>query len=138
MNLKYSFLIFLFFSCFNLSAQTDSDTLKLDWEDYDPPSTLVVPETIITRAKYPFIDVHSHQWRMDEMDLNDLIRPMDSMNMGIMNNLSGRNGEKLKKMMDNVNANFPNRFIVFSNIQLRSIDEPDWAEETVKQLMWNM
>ncbi|MFK8005817.1 MAG: amidohydrolase family protein [Saprospiraceae bacterium] len=125
--------------CFaNLTfAQNESDTLSLDWEDYDPPSTLVVPETIITKAKYPFIDVHSHQWQMDEMDLNDLIRPMDEMNMGIMNNLSGRNGEKLKKMTDNIKKQFPNRFIVFANIELRSINEPDWAEETVKQLEYD-
>ena len=62
--------------CFSLpifSQEEKTEELKLDWEEYDPPSTLVVPETIITRAKYPFIDVHSHQWRMAEMDLTDLI-----------------------------------------------------------------
>ena len=118
-------------------SQKETDTLSMDWEAYDPPSTLVVPETIITRAKFPFIDVHSHQWRMDEMDLNDLIEPMDKMNMGIMNNLSGRNGEKLKKMTDNIKKQFPNRFIVFANIELRSINEPDWSVETVKQLEYD-
>ena len=133
---NYFIIIFLLITQF-IIAQNETDTLKLDWEDYNPPSTLVVPKTIITRAKFPFIDVHSHQWRMDEMDLNDLIRPMNEMNMGIMNNLSGRNGEKLKKMTDNIKKQFPNRFIVFANIELRSIDEPDWAVETVKQLEYD-
>ena len=40
----------------------------MDFEDYGPPSTLIVPEHPIQKAKYPFIDVHNHQWRMPDMD----------------------------------------------------------------------
>ena len=32
---------------------------KMDFEKYNPVSTLVVPEHITTHAKYPFIDVHN-------------------------------------------------------------------------------
>ena len=133
-----STLIFTFFVLTSF-AQNDSekDTLIMNWEDYDPPSTLVVPETQVYRAKYPFIDIHSHQWKMDDMDLNILIGPMDTMNMAIMTNLSGRNSEKLKRMTTNIKNQFPNRFIVFSNINLRSINEPDWTEETVKQIEYD-
>jgi len=106
----------------------------MDFEAYDPPSTLVVPEHHVERARFPFIDVHSHQWKMEEQDLSILIRQMDSLNMGIMVNLSGRGGQRLKKMMDNVNAHYPNRFVVFTNINLRSIDEADWTESTVEQI----
>ena len=35
----------------------------MDFETYDPVSTLVVPKHIVTKAKYPFIDVHNHQWK---------------------------------------------------------------------------
>ena len=55
---------------------------NLDWENYDPPSTLVVPENPIVRAKFPFIDVHSHQWRIGPSDLADRVVEMDAMNMG--------------------------------------------------------
>ncbi len=30
-------------------------------EEYDPKSTLVVPQHPVSRAKYPFIDVHNRQ-----------------------------------------------------------------------------
>ena len=30
---------------------------SMEFEDYNPPSTLVVPENPVTKAKYPFIDV---------------------------------------------------------------------------------
>ena len=33
---------------------------EMSFEEYDPVSTLVVPENPVSRAKYPFIDIHSH------------------------------------------------------------------------------
>jgi uncharacterized protein len=125
----------------SLRAQrTPVDTsLHLDWEAYDPPSTLVVPEHPLTRASLPFIDVHSHHWRMAEQDLDKLIREMDSLNMGIIVNLSGRGGPALKAMLDNVNASgYQNRIVCFTNIELRSIDEADWLENTLAQLTYDV
>ena len=42
------------------------------------------------KAKYKFIDVHSHLWNMPVMDLNELVAEMDEINMGYIVNLSGR------------------------------------------------
>jgi len=81
-------------SLINLNAQS------LDWEDYDPPSTLVVPENPVSRAKFPFIDIHSHQRNMDESRLNQLASEMDAMNMAIMVNLSGRGDKDVAQMME--------------------------------------
>lgn len=132
--------ITLFFLSFALQtlAQEAADTLKMDWEAYDPPSTLVVPENPVEHAKFPFIDVHSHHWKMAEQDLDLLIRQMDSLNMQVVVNLSGRGGERLKLIMDNVKKHgYEDRIIVFTNIELRSIDEPDWAAETLKQMEYD-
>ncbi|SHI47894.1 amidohydrolase family protein [Aquimarina spongiae] len=110
---------------------------NMDFEDYDPPSTLVVPETMITKAKFPFIDVHNHQFRMPSQNLKDLVDEMDKLNMKVMVNLSGRgrgSDEHLMKALENVKTNYPNRFIVFTNISLTGIDESGWTERTVAQL----
>ncbi len=107
---------------------------NLDWEDYDPPSTLVVPENPIVRAKFPFIDVHSHQYRMSPSDLDDRVVEMDAMNMGIMVNLSGRGGSQLKAMASNIAKNHPNRFALFTNLNFNGVDDGPWAERTVAQL----
>lgn len=112
--------------------------IRMDFESYDPPSTLVVPEHIVTKAKFPFIDVHSHQWRMDTANLDQLVGEMDAMNMGIMVNLSGRGGRTLSAMTENVARQYPNRFAVFTNINLQSIDDPDWTAETVKQIEYDV
>jgi len=118
-------------TCF---AQEKTENLHMDFEAYDPPSTLVVPEHLITKAKFPFIDVHSHQWNMDQRDLSELVSQMDKMNMSIMVNLSGRGGDQLKAIMDNVNAHFPNRFAVFTNLDFNNVDEAGWEEKTILQL----
>jgi predicted TIM-barrel fold metal-dependent hydrolase len=107
---------------------------NLDWENYDPPSTLVVPENPVVRAKFPFIDVHSHQWRMGPSDLADRIVEMDAMNMGIMVNLSGRGGSQLKAMANSVAKTYPSRFAIFTNLNFNGVDDGSWAKQAVAQL----
>ncbi len=110
---------------------------SMDWEAYDPPSTLKVPEHPVKKAKYPFIDVHNHQFGMPEQDLSKLAGEMDDLNMAVMVNLSGRgrgSAEHLQGAINNVKNNFPNRFIVFTNVDFNNIDQEGWTERTVKQI----
>ena len=120
---------------FNLAAQSGSD---VTFEEYDPPSTLVVPENPVTRAKYPFIDVHNHQFRMPNQDLDALVEDMDQINMGIMVNLSGRGrGETahLDGALENIKSNnHGSRLVVFTNVNFGQIDEPGWSEKAAMQL----
>src|SRR4051812_33817047 len=105
------FFVVVFFS---LVTSANSQA-KMDFEKYDPVSTLVVPEHKLVRAKYPFIDVHNHQWEMPDQNLHELSAAMDKLNMAVMVNLSGQSGSILKKSITNIRTNAPNRFIVFAN-----------------------
>jgi len=132
------FAFLLFFSCQTI-GQDEDEELRMDFEAYDPPSTLVVPENPVQSAKFPFVDVHSHHWRMAEQDLDKLIRQMDSLNMQVIVNLSGRGGKALKDITDHVKeSGYEDRIVVFTNINIRSIDDPDWTEETVKQIEYDV
>ena len=82
---KYLFALLIFLSS-DCWSQTTS---RMDFESYNPPSTLVVPQHKLTKAKFPFIDVHNHQEEMPSMDLSTLTTEMDKMNMKVMVNLSG-------------------------------------------------
>ena len=106
----------------------------MSFEEYNPVSTLVVPSNEIKKAKFPFVDIHSHQFRMATQDLNDLIKPMDELNMAVMVNLSGGSGQNLKDIMSNVNTNYPNRFVIFANVNFEGVGMAGWAENAVKQL----
>jgi predicted TIM-barrel fold metal-dependent hydrolase len=106
----------------------------MDFEKYDPVSTLVVPEHKVSKSKFPFIDVHNHQFSMPTMDLGTLTAEMDKLNMAVMVNLSGQSGEQIKKSVANIKTNHPKRFIVFANIDFKGIGEEGWSEKAAKQL----
>lgn len=117
--------------------QIDS-SLTISFEDYDPPATLVVPEHHPTSASIPFLDVHSHHWRLATQDVDKLIREMDSLNMKVIVNLSGRGGQALKAMLDNVKEHgYEDRIVCFTNINIRSIDDPDFLEASLDQLNYD-
>ena len=107
---------------------------RMDFETYDPVSTLVVPEHHPTRSKFPFIDVHNHQWNLSEQTIPGVVKDMDKLNMVAMVNLSGGNGSRLQRMTEAVKAVAPKRFIVFANIDFDGIGKPGWTEKAVQQL----
>lgn len=99
----------------------------MDIEEYSPKSTLVVKETSLFRSKYPFVDVHNHQFDMPLKNLSALVNEMDSLNMGFMINLSGFRGLYLRQSLKNIQQNAPNRFGLFLNIDFEAIDNADFA-----------
>ena len=103
----------------------------MDIEEYSPKSTLVVPQNQVKRAKYPFIDVHNHQFDMPLKDLSQLVTEMDSLNMAFLINLSGFRGLYLQQSLKNVKKHAPTRFGLFVNIDFEKIDDPDFASEQV-------
>src|SRR5882672_2909347 len=119
-------------------AQEKPLEMKMDFEEYDPPSTLVVEEHLLTRSKFPFIDIHNHQGNWNTADLTDLVTEMDKLNMKVMNNLSGYgfrgSSDFLEKSLENIKKQYPTRFILFSNIDFAGIDDPGWAAKTSAQL----
>ena len=111
----------------------------MSFEDYDPPSSLVVEGEEIKRAKFPFVDVHSHQWRMPTMDLNELVSEMDEINMKFIINLSGSGfGPQAAKniyfdeSIKNISENQPDRIGLFVNVDFNSIDVENHIESQVK------
>ena len=110
---------------------------QMDIEEYEPKSTLVVPEHPVRRASYPFVEVHSHQWGMEawtDSRLDSLVTEMDSLNLAVLVNLSGGSGDGLRSVVDKVRARHPGRILLFANISFDGIDEPDWGARTAEQL----
>ena len=131
MMMKKYFFPFFTAVAFTACAQTNG---KMDFEKYNPTSTLVVPAHKLIKAKFPFIDVHNHQFEMPDMDLSTLTREMDKLNMKVMVNLSGQSGDLIKKSVANIKQNFPKRFIVFANVDFKGVGQEGWGEKAAKQL----
>ena len=110
----------------------------MSFEDYDPPSSLKVEGEVIKKAKFKFIDVHSHLWNMPLMDLDELVAEMDEINMGYIVNLSGSGfGPQaakdiyFDKSTENVNKNQPGRIGLFVNVDFNSVDVENHVENQV-------
>lgn len=135
---------YLFSFCILLSLPSFAQEKTMAFEEYDPISTLVVPEHIVKKAKYPFIDIHNHQPNMPGQDLGYLVKQMDSLNMRVMINLSGKGNYRSGSrepgtdfLIQSVQAGKEKangRVIVFTNLNFSDIDNPNWSAETVKAL----
>lgn len=108
----------------------------MSFEEYEPKSTLVVPEHPVTRARYPFIDVHNHQRArtMTAEDVDKLVAEMDKLNMGLMVNLSGGSGDDFREGLTRLRERHPKRFVQFANVDFEKIDEPDFGTKAAQQL----
>ena len=138
-SIKNFFKIFLFVSilgslCYFIIVRLHYAYNIISFEDYNPKSTLIVSSNEIKRSKYPFIDIHNHQFDMPVKDLSDLVSEMDSLNMAFMVNLSGFRGQYLKMCLDNIKKNAPERLGVFVNLNWENIDSNTFLENNIKIL----
>ena len=142
-GLKNLFKVLGFVFVVTLSVYYAIDTIQyknniMSFEDYDPPSSLKVEGEIIKKAKFTFIDVHSHLWNMPIMDLNELVAEMDEINMGYIVNLSGSGfgpqaakDAYFDKSTENIKENQPGRIGLFVNVDFNSIDIENHVENQV-------
>jgi len=107
---------------------------SLTIEEYEPKSTLVVPEHKLDRAKFPFIDIHSHHGNPTPGEVDELIQGMDSINLQVMINLSGGTGDRLKRTVEVMKGRYPKRFVVFSNMDYSDLDKPGFSERVTARL----
>ena len=103
-------------------------------EEYQPKSTLVTKEHKIERAKFPFIDIHSHHWNPSAEEVDRLVREMDTINLRVMVNLSGGTGEQLRQTVATMKGRHPGRFVVFANLSYDDINTPGYGKRASARL----
>lgn len=103
-------------------------------EEYQPKSTLVTKQHLIERAKFPFVDIHSHHWNPTQEHVEDLIKGMDSINLRILVNLSGGTGEELRATVKTMKGRYPDRFVVFANMDYSDLNTPGFGKRAAARL----
>ncbi len=107
--------------------------------DFKPKSMLHAQVHNINRARFPVIDVHQH--------VNDavhiypkhipparVVEIMDHCNIQKIVILTGKWGDDLEKVLAEMVRPYPDRFIVFTQIDWSKIDDPKFSQEMVKQI----
>ena len=117
-------------------AEKKSSGPSISIEDYNPKSTLRVPEHTLTHAKFPFIDVHNHQRNVTPAKLDQLIKDMDGLNMRILVNspVSGGQGKWVADAVKAMKAKDPQRFAVMTNIDYAGLEDPGYPARAAAQV----
>jgi predicted TIM-barrel fold metal-dependent hydrolase len=104
--------------------------------EYKPKSTLVVPQHPIARAKFPVIDVHSHQSTpISTSAFGRVIKGMQENNLQILVNLSGGSGDRLRQGVDAIRTSpYKDRMVLFANVNFREPIGPGFGVKAATQL----
>ena len=104
--------------------------------EYKPTSQLVSPQHLVPRAKYPVIDIHSHQSTpISPAEYDRVMKGMEANNLQILVNLSGSFGDRLRQGVDALKASkYKDRMVLFANINFRESVGPGFGPKAAKQL----
>ena len=116
----------------NTAEQLDGDHGRdLALDQFWPKPMLIVPEHLLTRAKFPVVDIHMHpriRLRSSPELLDAYVKLMDAQNIAVSVSLDGGMGEEFVEHAKNLWTKYPNRFVIFANIDWRGqASEKDYA-----------
>ena len=110
----------------------DGRPLALD--QFRPRAMLRVEQTDLRRAKFPVVDVHTHprlRLRSSPELLDQYVQTMDEQNIAVCVSLDGRLGDQFAEPADYLWTKYPDRFVIFANIDWRGDGKEDdpasWA-----------
>ena len=91
--------------------------------EYQPRSTLVVPEHPVPRAKFPAVDLHGHPPTLDNpAAIAQVLAAMDALNLQVMVQARGSSGARLTQQIEAVRAaGHADRFVFFTTLNLRDV-----------------
>src|SRR4029077_12668373 len=104
-----------------IQAQTQPDQILL--KDYRPRSIFKIPETRVERARYPAIDVHSHNYARTDADIERWVKTMDEVGVQKTAILSGNTGAKFDEVLARYRK-FPTHFEVWCGFDYTGFDQP--------------
>ena len=104
--------------------------------EYKPKSTLIVPEHPTPRARFPVIDIHSHQpTPISAEQFDTLVASMDALNLRVLVNLSGGSGDALKQGLEAIRTSrHHERMVLFANVDFSDGVGPGFGQQAATQL----
>jgi predicted TIM-barrel fold metal-dependent hydrolase len=108
-------------------------------KDWNPKAMVHLAQREVPRAKFYVIDVHNHVndaggIHGDEVPPADVVKAMDAANVRRIVILTGMWGEALQSVLDKMVKAYPDRFMVFAQMDWSKIDDPNFSQEMMTQL----
>jgi predicted TIM-barrel fold metal-dependent hydrolase len=112
-------------------AQTNPDQILL--KDYHPRSIFRIPETRVEKARYPVIDVHSHNYAPSDADVERWVKTMDAVGLEKTIILSGNTLSKFDEVFAKYHR-YPGRFEIWCGFDYTGFDRPGYGPAAVAEL----
>lgn len=109
------------------------DIKDLKLKDYRPRSIYNIPETNITKAKFPVIDAHSHPYPETIKDVAQWVKNMDELGIQKTVVLTMETGAKFDSLV-NVYSKYPGRFELWCGFDYSGYNTPDWPKHALAEL----
>lgn len=115
-----------------------ANRITLLLRDFHPKTMLHVPVHDVTRARFPVWDVHNHvndaRGIGERIPPEQLIHSMDKENVAKIVILTGGWGGSLQRVLDKMVKPYPDRFIVFTQIDWSQLHDANFSREAVAHL----
>jgi len=102
-------------------------------KDYRPRSIFKIPKTLVEKARYPAIDVHSHDYARSDAEVDRWVRTMDEVGLERVVILSGSTGAKFDAAVAKY-GRYQKRFAVWCGLDYAGFDQPGFGPAAVAEL----
>jgi uncharacterized protein len=104
-------------------------------KDYAPRSSVVTPETLVPRAKYPVIDLHTHIANArTPAEVANWVKTMDEVGIEMSVLLTNAVGPDFDRLVELYLRKYPTRFQLYCGLDMTAIEKPDYAERAAAEL----
>ena len=102
-------------------------------KDYKPRSVYNVPVTKVTRARFPVIDMHTHDYAKTDAQIAEWVRTMDEVGIKKAVILCQAHGQEFDAVVARYRK-FPGRFSVWCGFDYAGYDQPGYGPAAVAEL----
>jgi predicted TIM-barrel fold metal-dependent hydrolase len=120
----------LSFTCF-AAESTDPEAMRL--RDYRPKSLYRIPATVVPRAQFPVIDMHTHAYAKTPEQIENWIRTMDEVGIEKAIVLTGVTGQAFDDLCKRYGSH-ADRFELWCGLDYTGYDQPGFGPAAVREL----
>lgn len=117
--------------CPRATAQDSPEKILL--KDYRPKSIYKIPVTQVSKAKYPVIDMHSHDYAKSPEQIAEWVKVMDEVGIEKTIVLTGAVGARFDEIRKQY-SKYPDRFELWCGFDYTGYREPGYPAAAVKEL----
>ena len=110
------------------TATAPEQPRRIYLDEFRPASELKAPAHLLTRAKFPCVNVHTHPGRLTDDQIDEMVRVMDEANIAVSISLDGLSGRRFDEHLARLNMRHAGRFAVFVRMDYQGTGQDNKPE----------